>query len=318
MPNPANPGSYGWTLDIGHWTFSLGMMRNAILLLALLRASLLAQEPTIAWHGGPPREGAFAYLVVRPSDEAPLAVHGTLNGVPLLFERLDDGRFVALAGVPLDPGDSVSVTARLSFRGPRIERREVRLPVTAAAFPNERLSVAPEFTRRPDSALAARIERENTQARDASRAALRTPRLWREAFVAPREARITSRFGTGRVFNGELQSRHLGVDFDGTVGAPVQAANRGVVALIGDFYYAGRVIYLNHGAGVVTAYLHLSEALVAVGDTVDAGQLIGKVGRSGRVTGPHLHWAAKYGVASLDGATLLALPPVLPERDGAR
>jgi murein DD-endopeptidase MepM/ murein hydrolase activator NlpD len=112
------------------------------------------------------------------------------------------------------------------------------------------------------------------------------------------------------VFNGELRSRHLGVDFDGAMGEPVHAANRGVVALVGDFYYAGRVIYLNHGAGIVTAYLHLSEAVVAEGDTVASGQLIGKVGRSGRVTGPHLHWAAKYGVNSLDGATLLALPPL--------
>jgi murein DD-endopeptidase MepM/ murein hydrolase activator NlpD len=105
------------------------------------------------------------------------------------------------------------------------------------------------------------------------------------------------------------------MDFDGAMGDPVRAANRGVVALVGDFYYAGRVIYLNHGAGVVTAYLHLSETLVTPGDTVEISQVIGKVGRSGRVTGPHLHWAAKYGIASLDGATLLALPPPPPRRD---
>jgi murein DD-endopeptidase MepM/ murein hydrolase activator NlpD len=280
--------------------------------LVLFGSAWRPQEPAIAWYGSPPRQGSFAYVVVQPGAEAPLNVHGTLNGVPLYFERVPDGRFAALAGVTLDPGDSVLVRARLAFGGGRSETREVRLPVATVSFPTERLSVDPRFTRRPDSALAARIARENAQAREVSRAALRIPRLWREAFVAPREGRITSGYGTGRVFNGELQSRHLGVDFDGALGQPVHAANRGVVALVGDFYYAGRVVYVNHGAGVVTAYLHLSEILVAPGDTVESGQLIGKVGRSGRVTGPHLHWAAKYGVSSLDGATLLALPPVLP------
>jgi murein DD-endopeptidase MepM/ murein hydrolase activator NlpD len=287
-------------------------MRVVFLGLALLPPLLVGQEPPVTWDAGPPRQGSFAYLSVRPAGERPMNVHGTLDGVPLQFEPVDDGRFTAVAGVPFDAGDSVSVALRFAHPEGRMERLEVRLPVVNAVFPNERLSVDPRFTRRPDSALAARIARENARAREVSREALRTRRLWRDAFAAPREARITSRYGTGRVFNQQVQSRHLGVDFDGTVGEPVRASNRGVVALVGDFYYAGRVIYLNHGAGVVTAYLHLSDALVAPGDTVEIGQLIGKVGRSGRVTGPHLHWAAKYGVASLDGATLLALPPPPP------
>jgi murein DD-endopeptidase MepM/ murein hydrolase activator NlpD len=284
--------------------------------LALLPAALSGQAPAVTWDAGPPpRQGSFAYLSVTPGSERPMNVHGTLDGVPLQFEPVDGGRFTALAGVALDAGDSVSVAVRLAFPAGRMERLEVRLPVVDTVFPNERLSVDPRFTRRPDSALAARIARENAQAREVSREALRTRRLWRDAFAPPREAPITSRYGTGRVFNQQVQSRHLGVDFDGAMGDPVRAANRGVVALVGDFYYAGRVIYLNHGAGVVTAYLHLSETLVTPGDTVEISQVIGKVGRSGRVTGPHLHWAAKYGIASLDGATLLALPPPPPRRD---
>jgi murein DD-endopeptidase MepM/ murein hydrolase activator NlpD len=284
---------------------------------ALLPCALLAQEPSVAWYGDPPRQGAFAWLVVQPVEQ-PLVLHGTLDGVPLHFERMSDGRWVALVGVTFDARDSVPVEARLEYGKGRVTGRVAWLPVIAARFPTERLSVDPRFTRPPDSALAARIERENGLAREVSREALRTRRLWRDGFVAPRDGRVTSRYGTGRVFNGQVRSRHLGVDFDGTVGDPVRAANRGVVALVGDFYYAGRVVYLNHGAGVITAYLHLSEVLVAPGDTVESGALLGKVGRSGRVTGPHLHWAAKYGGASLDGATLLALPPVIPKRDGTR
>jgi murein DD-endopeptidase MepM/ murein hydrolase activator NlpD len=87
----------------------------------------------------------------------------------------------------------------------------------------------------------------------------------------------------------------------------VLAANRGVVKLVGHFYYSGRVVYLDHGRGLVTAYLHLSEIDVAAGDTLERGGLVGRVGATGRVTGPHLHWMVRYGRVSLDGLRLLDL-----------
>src|SRR5207244_5525602 len=102
-------------------------------------------------------------------------------------------------------------------------------------------------------------------------------------------------FGAGRLFNGQLTTRHLGVDFRGAVGEPVRAANRGVVTLVDNFFLAGNVVYIDHGGGVVTAYFHLNKTLVAVGDTVKRGQVIGQVGNTVRVTCPHLHWAARYG-----------------------
>jgi len=134
-----------------------------------------------------------------------------------------------------------------------------------------------------------------------------TPRLWHEPFVRPRSSAVTGRFGVARVFNGVLRSRHLGVDFAGRRGAPVQAANRGVVALVADLYLSGTTVLIDHGAGLVTGYLHLSRALVAVGDTVGRGQLIGYVGASGRVTGPHLHWLAAYGRITFDPLGLVGL-----------
>jgi murein DD-endopeptidase MepM/ murein hydrolase activator NlpD len=118
---------------------------------------------------------------------------------------------------------------------------------------------------------------------------------------------VTSEFGSGRVFNGRVTSRHLGVDFRGAVGEPVRAANRGVVALVDNFFLAGNVIYIDHGGGVVTSYFHLSKPLVAVGDTVTRGQQIGLVGSTGRVTGPHLHWAARYGTVTVNPLDLLSL-----------
>ncbi len=131
--------------------------------------------------------------------------------------------------------------------------------------------------------------------------------MWTASFLRPRVSAITSEFGSGRVFNGRVTSRHLGVDFRGAVGEPVRAANRGVVALVDNFFLAGNVIYINHGGGVVTAYFHLSKPLVAVGDTVVRGQEIGVVGSTGRVTGPHLHWAARYGTITVNPLDLVSL-----------
>ncbi len=104
-----------------------------------------------------------------------------------------------------------------------------------------------------------------------------------------------------------MTSRHLGVDFRGAVGEPVRAANRGVVALVDNYFLAGNVVYIDHGGGVVTAYFHLSKPLVAAGDTVVRGQRIGLVGATGRVTGPHLHWAARYGTITVNPLDLVAL-----------
>jgi murein DD-endopeptidase MepM/ murein hydrolase activator NlpD len=104
-----------------------------------------------------------------------------------------------------------------------------------------------------------------------------------------------------------VQSRHLGVDFAGATGEPVVAANRGVVALVADFYLAGRAVYVDHGDGLVTGYFHLSRADVSAGDTVAAGQRLGAVGHSGRVTAPHLHWIARYGAITVNPLSILAL-----------
>jgi murein DD-endopeptidase MepM/ murein hydrolase activator NlpD len=131
--------------------------------------------------------------------------------------------------------------------------------------------------------------------------------MWSGTFIRPVDGVVTSPYGKGREFNGEVQSRHYGVDLDGDTGTPVYAPNRAVVALTDDTYYGGQLIYLDHGRGLVTGYLHLSEILVAQGDTVTQGQLIGKVGASGRVTGPHLHWLARYASITVDPLSLFAL-----------
>ncbi len=144
-------------------------------------------------------------------------------------------------------------------------------------------------------------------ARDIGHRSQDTPKLWTLPFLRPRQAHVTSRFGSGRVFNGRVSSSHLGIDYRGAVGDPIYAANRGVVALVASFFLAGNVVYIDHGDGIVTGYFHMSQPEVAVGDTVERGQEIGLVGATGRVTGPHLHWSARFGAWTIDPADLLSL-----------
>ena len=185
-------------------------------------------------------------------------------------------------------------------------RKEV--PIAAGSYAMERLTVAPEMATPPDAATAARIDQEAARAAEVARNAHNTPRMWTPGAVQrPRPTRITSGFGNGRQFNGEVQSRHMGTDFAGAVGEPVIAPADWVVAMVGQFYLGGNVVYIDHGGGLSSAYLHLSATNVKQGETVKAGQRIGSVGATGRVTGPHLHWIVRYGNVTVDPLSLLAL-----------
>ena len=259
-------------------------------------AALLVQD--ITWQPAVPRQGAL--VVISAAD----AFTGQVAGEPLHFRN---GK--ALAAVPLTTNDSIRVeTLSIRWDG-RVIGQSASLPVAVRKVPvNEQVRAAERFTAPPDSALQARIDAERVVLRDAAQRAHKVPRLWTQPFMRPRTARITSVFGSGRQVNGVWRSRHYGLDIAGPKGAPVRAANRGVVALVGNFFYGGTSVLVHHGDGVMTVYHHLSRALVAVGDTVERGQLIGKVGATGRVTGPHLHWGAQYGTVAFDPTELLKLP----------
>lgn len=287
--------------------FLMQRLAPAVLALSLAAVGSAAAQVRLVPSTARPEPGAFVRLtLVDSTTDSVRAIRGTLAGEPLHFVRASTLRWRAIAGVPVDASNRV--TARVFVeRDARTDTVTLRLVVPPVEVASSRLSVAPRFSQPMDSATVARVVAENARARRVGQAAHETPQLWTAPFRRPRASVITSQFGTGRVFNGVVRSRHLGVDFRGAIGEEVRAANRGVVALVDTFYLAGQLIYLNHGLGVVTAYFHLSETLVAPGDTVAQGQLIGRVGESGRVTAPHLHWAARYGALSVNPLDLVRL-----------
>jgi len=236
---------------------------------------------------------------------------GRVADEPVMFWRDTGNTFVALAAVPLDVS---TVHVRIAGRDTAIGVTAPPPEVVASAAKPEKLHVAAEFSQPPTTSTTRRIEGESELARAVGLIALATPPLWRKPFIKPRASRITSGFASGRKFNGTLTSRHTGTDFRGKVGDTVRATNRGVVALVADFYLAGTVVYIVHGAGLVSGYFHLSATPVAIGDTVERGQIIGRVGQSGRVTGPHLHWIVRYDHTSVDPLGVLSLGWI-PKRD---
>lgn len=289
---------------------------RGVLALMLLTGVMPAEEARgqgddlVSWSPRRPRQGTLFRLVVDGVID-PRSVAGTVAGEPLHFAPAAGERVFAFAPVPIDATGSVTATIVVADEL-GTDTIRARVPVAPGGYPSEKLTVAPRFSGKPDTALQRRMAEESRRAAEVSRTAHETQRLWSGEFARPRPGRITSGFGRARVFNGDVQSRHMGLDFAGAVGAPVRAVNRGVVRIVDDFYLGGNVVYIDHGAGLVTAYLHLSETLVAVGDTVQRGSLIGRVGATGRVTGPHLHLIVRYGRYSVDPQTLLA--PARPQR----
>ncbi len=280
----------------------------ALILLAHQAAPAHAQDSipraTLSSEPSPLTEGTVGWLLVQPDTGARVS-GGEAAGEPIHFQEFGPGTYRGLVAVPVEAGASLHVTLFLA-RGDRTDTLLAAVGVRQAGYPRETIAVAPAFAK-PGKAAAARIQRENARSRQVSRASRDRPRLWEGPFRLPRSSRITSAFGAARVYNGEVKSRHTGTDFAGAVGTSVNAAGRGVVALVADFYLAGRAVYVDHGAGLVTAYFHLSRVDVAEGDTVVTGQQIGGVGQTGRVTGPHLHWVARYGRISVNPMSLLAL-----------
>jgi murein DD-endopeptidase MepM/ murein hydrolase activator NlpD len=266
--------------------------------------------PAVAWLPRRPLQGSVVLLGVRAGGDSGLAVEGDVAGRPLRLEW-SAGWYRALAGVPLDADTALPVRFVIGPAGGRSDTVEAVLPVARRRSRRERLRVAPRYVQPPDS-LAPRLRAERELVQVLERRASETPRLWRERFARPSPGAVIDRFAVARVFNGRVRSRHLGVDFAGKMGDPVRAANRGVVAYVGDLYFSGTTVFLDHGGGLVTAYLHFSRAEVAVGDTVARGQVIGRVGRTGRATGPHLHWLATVGTVSVNPLDLLRLDFTAP------
>jgi len=212
----------------------------------------------------------------------------------------------AIAGVSLEtkPG---SYTLHLRAQGASNSTFDQLVRVAAAHYPSSAITVAPAFVEPPKEELA-RIEQDQAAKKQAF-AGTQPEALWTGPFQPPAEAETSGVFGSARVYNGVKKSQHLGLDFRVGPGTPIHAPNSGTVVLARPLYFEGNCVMLDHGQGLLTIYMHLSEFKVKEGERVEAGQLLGLSGGTGRVTGPHLHFAVRWRGEYLNPATLLELKP---------
>lgn len=129
--------------------------------------------------------------------------------------------------------------------------------------------------------------------------------MFDSAFKIPLKSKITSVYGNQRLFNNKKKSQHLGNDLRAAVGVPIKANNRGRVVFTGDLFFSGNMVVIDHGLDLYTVYMHLSKVLVQEGTVVNQGDIVGKAGMTGRVSGPHLHWGVRLNGEWMDGFTLV-------------
>ena len=228
--------------------------------------------------------GHKVFFSFDPASHSWYALFGTgLNRSP--------GKYPLVLGGRTDPGTT------LSF--------QQELDVASQAYPQVELKVQHKFTA-PSRRLLRRIKKEEILKHQVFGESSEA-QLWRGPFLAPLREPVTEQFGVRRIFNGELKTEHLGLDFHAPRGTRVQAANSGRVILARRLFFEGNCVIVDHGEGLMTLYMHLSKFKVRKGQRVRRGQLLGLSGATGRATGPHLHLAVRWEGVYLDPAKLLQL-----------
>ena len=263
-------------------------MKRTVLLLLLLAPGVVPAAPEHA-----PRPGGVA--VVDLGEASATAPNVAWNGKPVLVMRRAS-QWQAVVGIPLDiePGELM-----LTVSG-----EPVSVSVAAHRYAEQRLTVTNQSYVTPDQAQLERIGRER-KIIDAALNNFRDVPVDGIALEAAINGARSSSFGLRRFFNDQPRSPHKGMDIAAGDGTPIRAPRDGIVAATGDYFFNGNTVIVDHGQGYVTMYCHLSDIAVDEGQAVNTGELLGAVGATGRVTGPHLHFGTYLNGTAVDPAILL-------------
>lgn len=227
------------------------------------------------------------------------------------------GRTLGFAGIDLNvkPG-RYPVSIAFTKDGGGFEGVREDIEIGGRDFPEKRLQVKQEFVT-PPAEVRERLRMESEMVAWAYR---QISPIWlgEGGFALPHPGRMAPNFGEKRIYNGVPRSVHSGVDIGAGLGQPILASNAGRVVLASDLYMSGKTVIVDHGLGVFTSYLHMSELLVKRQQLVDKGELLGRAGSTGRSTGPHLHWSVRVFDSRVDPRSLLELPLAPPAAAGAR
>ena len=255
------------------------------------------------------KQGQVLVVKVKGEEQA-TEVKGTFLSRTIPFFREfrpgEPAGYIGLLGIDMqdEPGTyELSVEVK---QGEQAKQLSFNVQVAKEKFTVEHLKL-PKDKVDLDEKSTARWKAEQQLVREALAENSRL-KLWRSNFVEPVSGKRTGIFGSVRIMNGQARNPHNGEDIGAPMGADVAATNDGIVRITVDHIFSGKGVFVDHGLGFYTMYFHLSEILVRNGDLVTAGQIIGKVGATGRATGPHLHWGVKLNGARVNPYALLDLP----------
>jgi len=267
----------------------------------LLSGAPIAPAIRVSAPAGALQPGSVLLLTIDSDDPLP-ALRARAFGREFVPFSVGPRRAQVLVGIDLDvkPGRHPITVAAADHAEGTIYTAVVQ----PRRFPTRTLRVDPDLVNPPPQEMD-RIAREAERLR-ALWAAPATNKLWDGAFRAPVPDPPNSSFGTRSVYNGQSRSPHGGTDFLSPSGRPIKAPNAGRVVLAGPLYFTGGTVVIDHGLGVLSLFAHMSTIDVREGDVVKTDDVIGAVGATGRVTGPHLHWAVRLAGARVDPISLLA------------
>lgn len=242
-----------------------------------------ASKAQVAFFEHDPVPGGIAIVPLNIKDSVPAP--GVKLGEREIAVIAEDGQWYAIVGVALSTSPGTH-TLNISTAD---KSRELAFEVTGKKYEEQRIVIKDKRKVNPAPLDMERINKENKRIREVK--AYRYKKLLSEGFQLPVEGILTSPFGLRRFFNDQPRRPHGGIDIAGDTGTPIYAPATGLVVDTGDYFFNGNTIFLEHGLGLQTFYAHLHKIHVKPGDKVNAGDLIGEIGATGRVTGPHLHWS---------------------------
>lgn len=296
---------------------SPGRWELLVVMLLILVASIFPVDPfPSAPQAVPGIDGQLSgkqgqVLIVRiPAAAQTEDVTGRFLGRSIPFYRdavlNGEGAYTGLLGIDMQDSPGTHELLVEAKNGIGSRRLSYSVLVLKESFPVQHLTLPKDMVDLDDTTLA-RVKGEQEQVRTIL-ASVFPERTWTRGFVEPVQGSVAGAFGRVRMINGQPRNPHNGEDIAVGTGTAVIASNDGLVRLTAEHYFSGKGIYLDHGLGLYSMYFHLSEILVRDGERVSRGQVIGKVGASGRATGPHLHWGVRVNGARVDPYSLVRLP----------
>ena len=262
-----------------------------------------ATQLTITAAARAVRPGELVVLTVTaPNDLVLVKARAFARDLPAF--AVDGKTWRILVGIDLETAPR-TYSVDISAGDHPVSHAMHRLVVVPRTFRTRTLTVDEAFVNPPAEALD-RIARETAELNELW-AHPSARKLWEGPFVRPVPDAANSAFGTRSILNGQPRSPHSGADFNSAAGTPIKAPNGGRVVLAGDRYFTGNTVMIDHGLTLFSLFAHLSEIQVKVGEVVSAGDIVGKVGATGRVTGPHLHWSVRVNGARIDPLSLLSV-----------